>query len=170
MVHDAAGAAMTRWSAALLLTLAVVVSLALMSFGGGGGNGPRPVRATLGWDGTPQLTSVPQLPRDRILSGRLANESLRTAELDVEDVTVLDAAGRQLRSTVRFASAFAHGLFSAESINRYGKPGEGERQRLGEIATVNPGESVPITLSWRLRPDGTRATAVQFGASRVTLP
>jgi hypothetical protein len=160
---------MTRSSAALLLTLAAVVPLSLMTFGGGG-TGPRPVRATLGWDGSPQLTSVPELPRDRILTGRLANESLRPAKLDVDDAKVLDAAGRELRSTVRFAAAFAHGLYSAESINRYGKPGEGERRRLGEIATVNPGESVPLTLSWRLRPDGTRAAAVEFGGSRVSLP
>ena len=160
---------MIRWSAVVLLTLAAVVPLSLMSFGGGG-TGPRPVRATLGWDGTPQQTGVPGLPRDRILTGRLTNESLRPAELDVEDVKVLDAAGRQLPSTVRFASAFAHGLFSPESINRYGKPGQAERRRLGEIATVNAGESVPITLSWRLRPDGSRAAAVQLGDSRVTLP
>jgi hypothetical protein len=162
---------MTRWrvSAPLLLTLLAVVALLLIPFDNNR-SGPRSVRSTLGWDGEPKLTGVPELPFDRILTGRLANESLRPVNLDAEGVKVLDIDGRALRSTVRFASAFAHGLFSAESINLYGKPGDGERRRLGEIATVNPRESVPVTLSWRVPPGRTEPVAVNFGGSRVALP
>jgi hypothetical protein len=108
---------MIRWrvSAPLLLAVLAVVPLLLIP-PDNDRSGPRSVRSTLGWDGEPKLTGVPELPFDRILIGRLVNESLRPVNLDAEGVKVLDIDGRALRSTVRFASTFAHGLFSAESI------------------------------------------------------
>lgn len=162
---------MSRAHLAGLVVLALVVAapLALLT-DDDGRTEPRAVRATLGWDGEPRLMGVPELPSDQILSGRLANESLRPTDLDVERVRILDGDGRVLRSTARFASSFAHGLFSAESINLYGKPGDGERRRLGEIATVKPRESVPVTLSWRIAPGGGEAETVDFGGARVALP
>lgn len=161
---------MRRRIAALLALAAVAVVPLVLISDDDGRTSPRTVRASLGWAGVPQVTKVPELPRDRILTGRLANESLRPAELDVDRVRLVDARGRDVRSTARFLSNFAHGLFSAESINLYGKPGDGERRRLGEIATVKPGESVPITLSWRVPSGAAAPIAVDFGGSTVELP
>lgn len=127
-------------------------------------------RAQLAWKETPRIIRVEGLPRDRVLTGRLANESRRPAELSVDHVTVVDAEGGKVKSSVRFLSAFAHGLFSAESINLYGQPGARERRRLGEIATLKSGDSIPITLSWRVPKGAAKPVRVDFGGSSVKLP
>ncbi len=166
----------TRLAAAVALAALAIAPLLLLSGGeenedGAGEPGPsaRAPRAGLAWEDT-RVIRVDELPGDRILAGRLVNGSLRTARLDVERVRVVDADGRAVRSTVRFVSHFAHGVYSPESINRYGKPGEAERRRLGEIATLRPRESVPITLSWRIPAGGAAPVAVDFGGSVLKLP
>lgn len=147
----------------------VLATGALVAAAGDDRSGARMVRAGLAWEGTPRLITVKELPNDRILAGRLVNGSLRTARLDVERIRVVDAAGRAVRSSVRLLSHFAHGVYSPDSINRHGAPGEAERRRLGEIATLRPRESVPITVSWRVPPGSPAPVAIDLGPSRVTL-
>lgn len=157
-------------AAGLLLLAVVVVPLLLLRAGDGEESSAGLVRAQLAFAGAPKVLRVPELPRDRILTARLTNTSLRPADLDVDQVKVVDAEGREVRSSVRFLSAFAHGLFSAERVNLYGKPGRTERRRLGEIATLEPRQTIPITLSWRIPEGGGEPVAVDFGGSRVALP
>lgn len=154
---------------ALLLGAAIVVPLLLLRGGDSPAQGGA-VGATLGWEGTPQVVAVDGLPRDRILTGRLTNESPRPADLSVDDVTVLGADGEEVRSSVRFLGNFAHGLFSADAIHFRGQPGDSERRRLGEIATLKPGQAIPITLSWRVAEGGAPPARVDFGGSTVELP
>ncbi len=155
-------------SAAVVVSGILVVTLA--SGDGGGGDRSATTRVHLGWDGEPRVVRVAALPRDRVLSGRLENQSLRPATLDTARAQVIDADGRALRSTVRFLASFAHGLYTPESINRSGPPGEAERRRLGELATLKPRESVAITVSWRLAPAGATPVRIAFVGSFVDLP
>lgn len=163
---------MTRRAlAAVVAALAALGAGVLLVTGTGTGDDDGPqTSGSLRWEQRPTLAAVPDLPGDTLLTGRLVNGSNRDAELDVERVRVVDADGRALRHTVRFASSFAHGLFSAEAINLKGKPGEFERRRLGEIATLKPRQSVPITLSWRTPRGRSAPVSVDFGTMRLALP
>ena len=123
--------------------------------------------SALAWDGKPlDIEPEASLPDDHIVLGKLRNTSLRAAELDVERVRVLDGDGRPLKTSARFLHSFAHGIYSAEMVFRGGPPGDFERRRLGEIATVKPGASVPLTVSWR----GKGAEVVDLGGATVELP
>ena len=120
----------------------------------------------LAWGKTELLRSG--RPTDRILYGTLRSTSLEDVKLDVEDVRVLDAEGDEVRSAVVFLPAFAHGLFPAsQQPDRIGDP---ELRRLGKIATLKPGQSVPITLSWRVPEGGRPPERVDFGPAELDLP
>jgi hypothetical protein len=153
-----------------LVALAVAVGGPLLALTAGGGADDRGgAPAAFAWEGEPQAIAPEAQAaarEDHIVLGRLRNTSLRTAELDVERVRVLDADGRALKTSVRFLHNFAHGIYSHEMVFRDGTPPSAERRRLGEIATVRPGASVPFTVSWR----GRGAVAVDLGGATVPLP
>ena len=45
-----------------------------------------------------------------------------------------------------------------------------ERRRIGEIATIKPGQAVPLTLSWRVPAGGSQPVEVRFDGGTLTLP
>lgn len=88
--------------------------------------------------------------------------------MDVDEARVLDAEGREVESSVIFLAAFAHGLLPASE-----KPdviGDPERRRLGQIATVRPGQAIPVTVSWRVPEGGRQPVRVDFGPAEIKLP
>ncbi len=121
----------------------------------------------LAWKGKPQLILVPELPRDRILTGRVRNTSLRAVDLAADRIEIVDARGRPLRSTARFLQGFVHGLYSWSAGVKGSKF---ERTRLGQIATIKPGQDLPLTLSWRLPATGPEPVEVRFGGGSLALP
>ena len=149
-------------AAAALAAAALVAGALVLATRAGGDDG-----AALRWAPRTQVFTS-DIPTDKILAGRLENTSLREVDLDVEDVVVLDASGRRVQSALRFREAFAHGLYAWSQ--RPPDVGDFERRRLGEIATIKPGESVPINLSWRV-PDGAAPPVrVDFGPATIALP
>lgn len=163
-----------RWLAgATLLLLAGVGALLLLSNGGGDGStgnasaavASGPVR--LAWKDSPRMIRVAELPDDRILTGRVRNTSLRPVDLSVDRIEIVDARGRRLRSTARFLQAFAHGLYPP---SMQVKGGKFERTRLGQIATIKPGQDLPLTLSWRLASSTAQPLEVRFGGGSLALP
>jgi hypothetical protein len=163
-----------RWLAgATLLLLAGVGALLLLSNSGGEGTraGSSAAAATgpvrLAWKDSPLMIRVPELPDDRILTGRLRNTSLRPVELSVDLIEIVDARGRRLPSTARFLQAFAHGLYPS---SMQVKGGMFERTRLGQIATIKPGQDLPLTLSWRLASSTAQPLEVRFGGGSLALP
>lgn len=162
-----------RWLAgATLLLLAGVGALLLLGNSGGESSGGGSSAAATGavrlaWKDSPQMIRVPELPDDRILTGRVRNTSLRPVDLSVDRIEIVDARGRRLASTARFLQAFAHGLYPS-SMNVRG--GKFERTRLGQIATVKPGQDLPLTLSWRLVSGTAQPLEVRFGGGSLALP
>jgi hypothetical protein len=163
-----------KWLAgATLLLLAGVGALLLLGNRGGESTqgsssaaaASGPVR--LAWKDSPQMIRVPELPDDRILTGRVRNTSLRTVDLSADRIEIVDARGRRLASTARFLQAFAHGLYPPSMRIRGSKF---ERTRLGEIATVKPGQDLPLTLSWRLSSSTAQPLEVRFGGGSLALP
>jgi hypothetical protein len=157
--------------ALLVAVLVLATGGAFAAFALGGGGAPASERggapSSFAWQGTPlEIEPEAGLEDDHIVSGVLRNTGLRAAELQASALQVVDADGRPLRTAARFLHNFAHGIYSPEMIKRDGPPPDAERRRLGEIAAVRPGESVPVTVSWR----GAGATALDVGGATVRLP
>jgi hypothetical protein len=123
--------------------------------------------AQLQWKSKPSLILVPSMPRDRILTGSVRNASLRAVDLEVARVQIRDAAGRRLKATALFAQHFSHGLYP---WSMHVKGSKFERRRIGRIATIKPGQDVPLTLSWRVAADGTEPVEVRFDGGTLALP
>ena len=81
---------------------------------------------------------------------------------------VLGADGTEIRSSARFLAGFAHPLFAWSQEPK--DVGDFERRRLGEIVTIEPGQTAPLVLSWRLAGGGDRAERADFGPATITLP
>jgi hypothetical protein len=145
--------------------------LLLGNSGGEGSGGSSNAAATgavrLAWKDSPRMIRVPELPDDRILTGRVRNTSLRPVDLSADRIEIVDARGRRLVSTARFLQAFAHGLNPPSTKIKGGKF---ERTRLGQIATVKPGQDLPLTLSWRLTSSTTQPLEVRLGGGSLALP
>jgi hypothetical protein len=151
-----------RLAVAVAVAAAVAV-VALVAFGGGA----RADATAVSFKGEVHIFQS-DIPTDQVLYSEIENTSLRDVELDVDDVVLYDADGKKMRSSIRYLAAFAHGIFPWSQ-----KPdplGEFERRRLGELKTVKPGQSVPITLSWRMKPGGARPARVDLGPVELELP
>ena len=147
-------------AAAALVAAAVIAGVLLLAGGAQGGEG------RVAWQDV-QLFDASR-DTDRILAGKLRNDSLEDVNIDVEDVRMFDASGREVRSALRFREAFAHGIFPWSQ-----KPedtGDFERRRLGEVVKIRPGQSAPLTLSWRVAPGGESPVKVDFGPAELDLP
>jgi hypothetical protein len=151
----------TRLAVAVALAAAAALAGGLLLAGGAGGDDGR-----LAWKGTPALIQAAKT--DRVLYGEVRNDSLKDVDLRYQDVRVLDADGEEVQSAVRFIAAFAHGLYAWSQ--RPKDPGDFERRRLGEIATIKPGQTAPITLSWRVPAGAEQPVKVDFGKAEIALP
>jgi hypothetical protein len=157
-----------RWLAgATLLLVAGMGALLLVGESGGDTDSAAAGPVRLARKDPPQLIAVPELPRDRILTGRVRNASLRPVDLSADRIEIVDARGRRLRSTARFLQNFAHGLYPPAMKVKGGKL---ERTRIGQIATVKPGQDLPLTLSWCVPEGGSQPVEVRFGGGALALP
>ena len=145
-----------------LVAAVAIAAVALLAGSAGGGQA-----TTLEWEGKVEVFDS-GVPTDEILYTKVRNASLRDVELDVEDVKVYGEDGEQVQASVRYLAAFAHGIFPWSQ-----KPdplGDFERRRLGEVKTLKPGQSVPITLSWRVPKGDPRPVRVDLGPAELKIP
>ena len=157
---------MTRARAAGLVTaLAALAIVAAALLARGGDEHVASSDRTLTWVGEPQIIAPPELPTDRLLSGRMRNASLRVLRLDADRAKLVDASGHRVRGTVRFSAGFVHGLYSPRRAPKEPEP-DFERRRLGQLAVVRPREEFPVTLSWR----GGPPARLEVGTVRIDLP
>ena len=157
-----------RWAvAATVLLLAGVGGLLLAGDRDGGATLAATDSARLQWKAEPDLILVPELPRDRILTGQVRNASLRAVDLEAERIRILDAEGRDLKASARFSQSFSHGLYP---WSMHVKGSKFERSRIGEIATIKPGQAVPLTLSWRVPAGGSEPVEARFDGGSLSLP
>jgi hypothetical protein len=158
---------MKWWVSAAVLLLAGVGGLLLLGDRDGGTTQAATDSARLQWKAKPSLILVPELPRDRILTGQVRNASLRVVDLESDRVQIRDAQGRSLKATARFAQSFSHGLYP---WSMHVKGSKFERRRVGESATIKPGQAVPLTLSWRVPAGGSEPVEVRFDGGSLDLP
>ena len=149
---------------------AVVVAIALGGaiVAAGGSGEERSAGDGLGWQGRPLLVSPPNLPRDGIVTGQVRNETLRKMRLDASELVVVDDRGRRWRTSGRFLAGFAHGLWPPGQQVAVGS--DAERERVGEIATLEPGEAAPLTVAWRRPRGGGRPVRIELGRLMLPVP
>jgi hypothetical protein len=128
--------------------------------GAGAGSGP------LRWAAAPELFTPQTLPGDRILTGRLRNQSVRRVRVNLGDVTVLSRSGDPVQAQPIFLQNFGKSLWP---------PGRGpdvmpdtELLRTGRLAFLRPGEEVPLTVAWHA--SAGRPAAVDYGEGLVPVP
>lgn len=164
MVHHAAAAVAVRRAA-----LAAVV--AVFGVGGAGCGGGGSDAESVSWKGDPIVVRQPLLPDDTIVSGTIRNSTGRTLDLNADDVRLVDEHGHAIpQHTARFSVGVTHQLYPPRDAPKEGDP-DFLRRRLGELATVRPGETVPLVVSWRLRPGQAPPVRVELGGGvSVELP
>ena len=113
----------------------------------------------------PQIYRNSSLPNDRILRGVIRNDSLRVLTLKARDLKVRAGGGDELESAAIFAPTFIRGVFPQ---NRGDGIPENEQLRIGLRARIEPGKSVPITVSWR--DTGKHAARVDYGTGSLPIP
>lgn len=131
--------------------------------GCGGSSGP-----SLAWQGAPRLFKPGDLPRDRVLLGRVRNASDKTLVLDARRVRYIDARGAAVAGTARFLLAAAHGLYSPTQFGQVQNPAE--LQRLGVRVAVAPGQALPFNGAWRLRAGQAAPERVEIGDVKLPVP
>jgi hypothetical protein len=162
--HTAATGAVTAARAA---ALAAAAALTLASAGCGGA--PDAAQEKVAWQGKPLVVRQPELPDDTIVSGRITNESGGVLKLDAQNVRLVTADGTAVQSTARFSTGVTHQLYPPREGPREKDPSF-LRERMGEIATVAPGRSVPLVVSWRVPGGAPPPVEVDLGGISLALP
>ncbi|HVE67076.1 MAG TPA: hypothetical protein VNB64_00705 [Solirubrobacteraceae bacterium] len=157
------------------LAAALLAAAALSACGGGGGSdggggaGAGESRTgELVWEREPLVFRVRRIPTDRVLVGRVRNDSLRPLDIRSADVGVRDGGGRRLRSFAQFTESYVHGIYPA-----YQKPDPlpaDEQERLGLIVRILPGDSAPLVVSYRTTPRDRGRLRVEWKRGSLPVP
>jgi hypothetical protein len=83
-------------------------------------------------------------------------------------VRLLDSEGGRLRSAAIFLSSFVKSNFP-HNRGPFQVP-EQEQLRLGLLAKVDPGKSVPLTVSWHEPPGPKAAARIDYGPGFLPVP
>jgi hypothetical protein len=146
--------------AALALTLLLAIAAAA-----GCGGEDELGSGDLMWEKKPRVFTNPDLPDDRILAGTVRNDTLETVTLVARELDVRTPGGDQMESGAIFAQTFVRGVFPQ---NRGTDIPESEQLRIGLRARLRPGETAPLTVSWRQQ--GAQAAVVDYGAGTLPVP
>ena len=101
-----------------------------------------------------------------MLTAGLRNDGVHPLRVDIAEVRLLDSDGHEVASSQVFLQAFGRSLWAA-GRGPVQEP-DGELQRTGRIALLEPGEAVPLTVAWRTR-DGDPAR-LDCGRGSPSLP
>jgi hypothetical protein len=108
------------------------------------------------------------LPRDRILTADVRNDTLKEVELRANrDVKLLDRRGRPVTHTTIFTEGFTRDIYPPRYLRKVPKQ---DQLRLGLLAKIKPGESVPITVAWRVRSRDRDVVRLQTPAGVLGVP
>ena len=147
---------------------AVALAAAVLAAGAAGGCGDDDDGGGLAWERPPDVVRHPEIPGDVLATGRVRNGSDDELRLDAEDARVIGSDGRPLDATVRFAAGYSHSLYPPGDAPR--ETPRQERERLGAAATIEPGDSAPLTAAWHRPGGGRRAVRIEVGGESLPLP
>jgi hypothetical protein len=150
--------------------------LAALAFAGCGGDaGERgSAQGALIWKG--KALAIPagkNLPDDRIVGGRVRNDSFKTVRIEARDIRLVTAGGRVVKvAALAFIDHYAHGIFPPTRREGLASKDEQEAEdrRLGRVVTLRPREDVPLTVAWR-QPDGApQPVSLRYPGGSLPLP
>jgi hypothetical protein len=121
------------------------------------------------WVETPKVYREATLPRDRVLVGRVRNDSLRPIKIAAIDVRAVDDDGDALRGNATFIRGYIHALYPPTRPPPGGLP-ESELERTGRQLRLQPGKTAPLSVAWRLTPGGPAPSRIDYGPGWLPLP
>jgi hypothetical protein len=136
------------------------------------GGGAQAGKRGLAWEGKPTVRVSPTTGA-RVLIGRVKNESVRDQfKIRAQDLKLLDQEGQPIRASVVFVSSFVRSIYPQS-----GRPGarrsdfpEAEQRRIGALAVLRSGESVPLTVSWSELRGPRIAARIDTGHGDLSVP
>jgi hypothetical protein len=145
------------------------VLLGLTSLGiaiaAGCGGGEDTGTGDLVWDARPRVFTNPRLPDDRVLTGVVRNDTLEPVDLVAKDLVVRASDGDELESAAIFAPTFIRSVFPQNRGSEIPIP---EQIRIGLRTRLQPGQTVPVTVSWHQR--GEHASLIAYGTGSLPVP
>ena len=154
-----------------LVALALLVPLALLALGaaGCGGGDDRDPAGALRWEKEPVLVEPARLPNDRIVFGMLRNDGRDRADLVAKDLKLLTPGGKRVPASAAFVESFLHGLYPPTRLPG-GRVPISEQLRMGIIARVLPGKTVPLTISWRQPAGSDPPVRIEWAKGSIPIP
>ena len=146
---------------------AVAASVAALLVAAGCGGGDNDGSGPLKWEKAPRVFAPETLPNDRVMSGRIRNDSLHRVDLTVQDVKLVDGSGHRVAASVTFLAGFVHGLYPPTRQPK--RLPDSELLRTGRTALIRPGKRAPITVAWRTR-GGETPARLDYGTGSLPIP
>jgi hypothetical protein len=140
--------------------LAVVAAVLLAGCGGG--------KATLEWNGKPQVFSLRDLPSDRVLIGQVVNRGSKTLHLSAARLSVTDESGKLLKSSGAYTATFGHGLYGA--FQQPSEVPQAEASRLGRDIYLITGQKSPFYAAWRIPAGSKGPFKIKWGGGALEAP
>ncbi len=120
----------------------------------------------IGWIEQPRVVVPKTLPKDRILTGTIRNDAFKEARLVARDLRLVDADGDEVSSAATFNASFGRSYYSP---SREPLP-EAELIRVGQEALLEPGDTVPLTVSWSTDDGSDPPVAIEYEAGSLPVP
>jgi hypothetical protein len=152
----------------LARALALACAAVMLVAGCGGGDDREPA-GSLRWEKDRVLVKPETLPNDRIVAGTLRNDGQDRADLVAKELKLRTADGGTVPTNAAFIRSFAHGMYPPTRLPG-GKEPITEQLRLGQIARVLPGKSVPLTVSWRQKPGAAPPVRIEWSGGSIPIP
>jgi hypothetical protein len=143
---------------------AALALLALAAAGCGGGDGEQRGGALV-WSERPSLLVATGAP-DRVLLGKVRNDSLEPVEIRAADVSVLDADGGRIAATAIFTHGLARPLYQQDRDRQLP---ESDARRIGRIVSLKPGQEAPLAIGWRQRSGDATPARIDYGAGSLAI-
>lgn len=159
-----------RRRTALAGALAAALALAILGVaraGGGDGSGER--TGPLRWTGEVVAFAHPTLPGDHVVSGRVTLDALEPLRVVARDIEVVAADGTPLPTSAVFTQTFGHGLFDPTRMPEARLP-ERELMRIGDVGRFEPGDVLPLTVSWREEPGAPAGARIAYPGGSLAMP
>lgn len=145
------------------MRVALLVAAAVLAGCGGGEK-----KTGLDWDGKPQVFSLKDLPSDRVLIGQVVNRGPKTLHLSAARLSVVDGAGKRLKSSGAYTATFGHGLYGA--FQQPSKVPQPEAARLGRDIYLIAGAKSPFFSAWRIPPGSKGPFQIRWGGGTLEAP
>ena len=125
---------------------------------------------TLRWVGKPRVFTPANLPNDRTLTGRVRNDTLKMVEVEsAREAKLFARDGHVVPAAVIFNNVFLRTVYSP--TRPAGKETKEEVDtRIGLRASLKPGKTAPLTVSWRTEADKPEPVRIEIAGSSLDIP